>query len=305
MARVGFPLVVLVVACGEKVPADAPVPEVPTPSASAPPAGPTLEATLPGLLDAARAQTSARRAAAIVIDVASGDVVSALTRPAGVPDLLDEPVAPGAVMIALSAAIAAEEGRLRDDDPLECGDGARNYPNGVVFRDRGAFGRLSARAAVEVGSNVCASRMFDRVGGKKFSAWLAKLELVQGALPKLEGVVGANASIGQGFTARPRDIARAFAQLARGSSGAFTVASKWVFDSLASEPGGSADGAGRAGTSNLADGATYTSFVGAYPARAPRQVALVAVERPPGEVGGSRAVAQVFAAIADHKSPAR
>lgn len=304
------------------------------------------------------------RAAVVVLDPASGDILAMASRPNFDPTqgppaeggqwapLLNRAVAafpPGSTFKPLVAAYALAQGAIRPDERIFC---PGHYDLGDArFHDYvpGGHGWVDMRQALAVSCNIYFIRLgYERLGREGLLAAARAFGLGEptglnlwgeaaGALPAAQypGEV-AQLAFGQGLTATPLQMARAYAALLRGGelpplglvarvaapSGEVLVrpartparqavpapAATAVAGMLAAvtEPGGSGTGqaawvpgagsAGKSGSAQWGPGPAHAWFIGWVPLASPRYVIAVFVEE--GSLGG-RVAGPLFRAVAE------
>ncbi|HEY6460794.1 MAG TPA: penicillin-binding transpeptidase domain-containing protein, partial [Polyangiaceae bacterium] len=135
---------------------------------------------------------------------------------------------PGSTMKAITLAGALDDGAVKPDDRFYGEGGAWTY-QGKVLHDAHAWNEwLTLAQATAVSSNVVYAKVFDRLGGPRFSRWLRAFHFgeapgVAGAAagsvpPPFEehSVRGAVAAIGEGVLATPLQMAAAYGAIANG-----------------------------------------------------------------------------------------
>lgn len=267
----------------------------------------------------------------LVLDPANGHVLAASHR--GGTEATAElaavrPMFPGSTMKPLVIAAALEEGAITATETFDASPMPVSMKTPVIV-DASPNGMLDARGILTVSSNVGMVRVFDKLGGAKTAAWLAKLGFTQAPSTITDDTRGAAFAIGASMTATPLEVAGAYAMLANG--GTYHVptfgprkdqaprvlsqeTAKTVLDMLesvttsANGTGTAArvDGvrvAGKTGTAHLGkEGAWksedyYASFVGAAPLEKPRYVIFVGAETPRDGGTGGKVAAPVFSRI--------
>ncbi|MCR4442027.1 MAG: penicillin-binding transpeptidase domain-containing protein [Peptococcaceae bacterium] len=171
------------------------------------------------------------RGAVVVLDIASGDVLAAASRPnfdqnqvgnylKGRDELIDrtERVAfyPGSVFKMVTAAGVLEEGLLQPDEVFEC-TGTHDFADGTRIRCLGPHGRVDLKEAICKSCNTTFVGLGLRLGGAKLAEYASKLGFTVNINSQSPPALVGNASIGQqGVLVSPLQIANLYATIARG-----------------------------------------------------------------------------------------
>lgn len=138
------------------------------------------------LLEEAKTATRAKGAYAVVIDVATGEVLALANAPGFDPNerpksvdeearhnrVISWPYEPGSVFKIVTYAAAFEEGKVQPDEKINCGNGEIKLGPRVIH-DTHAYGVLPVADAFAKSSNVCAIRLAQRVGKEKFFDYIS------------------------------------------------------------------------------------------------------------------------------------
>jgi hypothetical protein len=283
---------------------------------------PRLQAIVKEEAERARSDWSAESVVAVVMDPRTGSVLASFGD-------VDRPVVPGSTMKPFAVAAALEAKAIQADGSFHCETSPRRYGKRTL-QDGTAVERVDLGGLLAMSSNVCTSRVYDKLGGARLLEALQRLHFGErpGALPAslADGSFeGALVATGVGVSASPLQLAAGYASLATGeyrspSSAGDRSAPERVMSEqtahtlrdLLAQVVYSATGTGRAaavpgvrvigktGTSELAhvaSDATYASFAGLAPAAAPELAVYVGITRPRGAATGGKAAAPVFARI--------
>ncbi len=170
------------------------------------------------------------RGAVVVLDVATGDVLAAASRPdfdqnqvskylSGVDEFIDrtQRVAfyPGSVFKMVVAAGVLEEGLIEPDELFNC-TGAYVFSDNTQIKCLHEHGKISFSEAISKSCNTTFVQLGLRLGNSKLKEYAAKLgfdiSISNASVPALVG----NASIGQeGVLVSPLQIANLYATIAR------------------------------------------------------------------------------------------
>ncbi|MBK8256326.1 MAG: hypothetical protein IPK82_27115 [Polyangiaceae bacterium] len=104
----------------------------------------------------------------IVLDPPSGEVLGLAE-----PDMASTPRVTGSTMKSLTVAAALDEGVVALDDSFFCDNGKRDY-GGKFLSDAFPAANLTVSEILMMSSNIGTARIFDKLGGQKFGAWLRK-----------------------------------------------------------------------------------------------------------------------------------
>ncbi|MEK7833443.1 MAG: penicillin-binding protein, partial [Acidobacteriota bacterium] len=170
------------------------------------------------LLNEAVKSHNAKGAHAVVMDAATGEILALVNAPSFNPNerpkgkeenrhnaAISWPYEPGSVFKIITYSAAFEEGKVRMDEKLNCGDGKISFGSRVIT-DTHAYGVQLTPDAFAKSSNVCAIKLAQRVGKEKFAEYIANF--------------GFGSKTGIELPAESRGIVR--------------PAQKWNFDSIGS-----------------------------------------------------------------------
>lgn len=137
------------------------------------------------LLTEAVKRHSAKGAYAVVMDVATGEVLALANAPGFNPNerpkssgedrhnrAISWPYEPGSIFKMITYAAAFEEGKVQLDEKLNCGNGEIRFGPRVIH-DTHAYGVQQTPDAFAKSSNVCAIRLAQRVGKEKFAEYIS------------------------------------------------------------------------------------------------------------------------------------
>jgi len=127
----------------------------------------------------------AKGAYAVVMDVASGEILALANAPGFNPNerpkskdedrhnrAISWPYEPGSIFKIITYAAAFEEGKVQIDEKLNCGNGEIRFGPRVI-RDTHAYGAQQTPDAFAKSSNVCAIRLAQRVGKERFAEYIS------------------------------------------------------------------------------------------------------------------------------------
>jgi len=170
------------------------------------------------------------RGAVVVLDVASGDVLAAASRPTfdqnqvgrhltGYDELIDrtERVAfyPGSVFKMVVAAGVLEEKLVRPEEVFYC-SGTYSFADGTKIKCLNEHGTVTFAEAISKSCNTTFVHLGQRLGGQKFAEYAAKLGFTVNVNSMSPPALVGNASIGQqGVLVSPMQIANLYATIAR------------------------------------------------------------------------------------------
>jgi cell division protein FtsI (penicillin-binding protein 3) len=185
------------------------------------------QAAAEDVLSSVATDWSAESAVVLVLDVASGEILADAGRRGGRPFDVARSLAitPGSTLKPITIAAALETGAIHATQLFDCGPAARLYGSSELH-DASPNSTLDAAHLLAVSSNIGTSRIFDALGGERFSAWLTRFHFAEA--PRLAGAAtgafpaqitggtlkGAEVAIGEGMTATPLQMAAAYAALA-------------------------------------------------------------------------------------------
>jgi cell division protein FtsI/penicillin-binding protein 2 len=137
------------------------------------------------LLTEAVKRHSAKGAYAVVMDVATGEVLALANAPGFNPNerpkssgedrhnrAISWPYEPGSIFKMITYAAAFEEGKVQLDEKLNCGNGEIRFGPRVIH-DTHAYGVQQTPDAFAKSSNVCAIKLAQRVGKEKFAEYIS------------------------------------------------------------------------------------------------------------------------------------
>jgi len=174
---------------------------------------------------------SIARGAVVVLDIATGDVLAAASRPGfdqnqvgnylkGRDELIDrtERVAfyPGSVFKMVTAAGVLEEGLVQPDEVFEC-TGTYDFADGTRISCLSPHGRLNLKEAIGKSCNTAFVKLGLRLGGARLAEYAASLGFTVNVNSQSPPALVGNASIGQqGVLVSPLQVANLYATIARG-----------------------------------------------------------------------------------------
>jgi cell division protein FtsI (penicillin-binding protein 3) len=190
----------------------------------------------------------AHAGAAIVLDPASGEVLALANYPTFNPNdpgdrvghdwknrsrnrILTDPYEPGSTFKGILAASALDRGVVRPGDSLFCENGVYRYANKVIH-DVHPHGWLTMADAIKFSSNVCATKIADRLGKERYYQYLRDFGFGERTGIELPGeepgilrnvstwarIDLATHSFGQGVSVTPIQLVTAFAAIANGGT---------------------------------------------------------------------------------------
>ncbi len=199
-----------------------------------------LQAIVENELDALVETWTPQSASIVVLHPHTGEVLAIASRPTFNPnrsiDTLEQTVnqavqrefEPGSTVKAVTVAAALEEGAIRPDETFFCEMGRWQYTDEHTIRDTKALGWLSVTEVLAVSSNICTTKIYERLGKRRLHQWIHRFGF--GQRPGIElpaaapgtvapweewsDIQAANISFGQGMSASPLQVAAAFAALA-------------------------------------------------------------------------------------------
>jgi cell division protein FtsI (penicillin-binding protein 3) len=197
-------------------------------------------------LAAGVAAAKARAGAAIVLDPTTGEVLALASHPTFNPNdptdrsghdwknrarnrILTEPYEPGSTYKGILAAAALDRGVVRPGDHLFCENGSYRYAKRVIHDVHG-HGWLTMAEAIQYSSNICATKIGDRLGKERYYQALRDFGFGQRTGIELPGeepgilrdantwarIDLATHSFGQGVSVTPLQLAAAFGAIANG-----------------------------------------------------------------------------------------
>jgi beta-lactamase regulating signal transducer with metallopeptidase domain len=273
------------------------------------PQDPQLQAVAERELDAAIARHRATGALAIVLDAASGTVLTLATR--GDADVRAARV-PGSTLKPFTFAAALEAGVATPVTQIDCEGGKRAY-GARTLGDASPRDLLDLGGILAVSSNVCTAKLAEPLGDRLADA-LRRYHVASLAHIDTHTIDGAAIACGEGALVSALDLAAGYTAFANrgvyrlGAASERVMSERTAADVLAMLERVVAEGTGRAaaihgvrvagktGTTLRGAGRYYASFVGIVPADAPRYVILVGVDHVAGD--GGKVAAPVFAKIA-------
>jgi cell division protein FtsI (penicillin-binding protein 3) len=267
----------------------------------------------------------------LVLDPANGHILAASHRggtEATAQLAAVRPMFPGSTIKPLVIAAALEEGVITTTEQFDASPMSASIRTPVII-DASPNGMLDARGILTVSSNVGMVRVFDKLGGAKTAAWLARLGFAKAPSTITDDNRGAAFAIGASMTATPLEVAGAYAMLANGGTyhaptfvpqkdqaprvlsenTAKTVLE--MLESVTTNERGTGKAArvegvrvgGKTGTAHLGKENNwsskdyYASFVGAAPLDKPRYVIFVGAETPRDGGTGGKVAAPAFSRI--------
>ena len=138
------------------------------------------------LLNEAVKTHGAKGAHAVVMDVATGEILALANAPTFDPNerpknkeenrhnaSISFPYEPGSVFKIVTYSAGFEEGKVQLDEKLNCGNGEIRF-GARIIRDTHAYGVQLTPDAFAKSSNVCAIKVAQRVGKEKFAEYISK-----------------------------------------------------------------------------------------------------------------------------------
>lgn len=139
------------------------------------------------LLNEAVVTHKAKGAYAVVLDVATGEVLALANAPGFNPNerpksgdekerhnqVVSWPYEPGSIFKIVTYSAAFEEGKVQFDEKINCGNGEIKIGPRVIH-DTHAYGVLPVADAFAKSSNVCAIRLAQRLGKEKFFDYVTR-----------------------------------------------------------------------------------------------------------------------------------
>ncbi|MFO0675915.1 MAG: penicillin-binding transpeptidase domain-containing protein [Polyangiaceae bacterium] len=267
---------------------------------------------------------------AVVLDVPSGRILALEGRRAGgtpgpAPD--GTALVTGSTLKTFTMAVGLEERAIDPAEKVDCR--TRAYPDGRVLRDPADRGIISFADGLAVSSNVCTSRVLDRVGVGALRESFGRMHLTDPPAPATtftdsDAYASAMYAGGEVLATTPLAVAAGYAAIVRGGEfvrptaiGTPPAPSERVLrrattDTLlellghvVESPVGTGGRArvpgirvvGKTGTAELDDRRTYASFVGAAWFGTRPVVVLVGMEVRGGDLTGGTGPAPAFARI--------
>ncbi|MFN0249769.1 MAG: penicillin-binding transpeptidase domain-containing protein [Kofleriaceae bacterium] len=267
----------------------------------------------------------------LVLDPANGHVLAASHRggtEATAQLAAVRPMFPGSTIKPLVIAAALEEGAITTTEQFDASPMSASIRTPAII-DASPNGTLDARGILTVSSNVGMVRVFDKLGGAKTAAWLARLGFAKAPSTITDDNRGAAFAIGASMTATPLEVAGAYGMLANGGTyhaptfvpqkdqaprvlseqTAKTVLE--MLESVTTSERGTGKAArvegvrvgGKTGTAHLgkdngwSSTDYYASFVGTAPLDQPRYVVFVGAETPRDGSTGGKVAAPAFSRI--------
>jgi cell division protein FtsI (penicillin-binding protein 3) len=190
----------------------------------------------------------ARAGAAIVIAPDTGEILALANYPAFNPNdpgdrhgpewknrsrnrILTDPYEPGSTYKGILAAAALDRGVVHPGDMLFCENGNYRYANKVIHDVHG-HGWLTMAEAIQYSSNICATKIADRLGKERYYQYLRDFGFGERSGVELPGeepgilrnvstwarIDLATHSFGQGVSVTPLQLANAFGAIANGGT---------------------------------------------------------------------------------------
>ncbi len=197
-------------------------------------------------LAAGVAAAKARAGAAIVMDPASGEILALANHPTFNPNdpgdrttrawkersrnrVLTDPYEPGSTYKGILAAAALDRGVVHPNDRIFCENGSYPYANRVIH-DVHPRGWLTMAEAIQFSSNICATKIGERLGKERYFQYLRDFGFGQRTGIELPGeepgllrnvstwarIDLATHSFGQGVSVTPVQLVAAFGAIANG-----------------------------------------------------------------------------------------
>lgn len=190
----------------------------------------------------------ARAGAAIVMAPDTGEILALANYPAFNPNdpgdrhgpewknrqrnrILTDPYEPGSTYKGILAAAALDRGVVHPGDMMFCENGSYRYANKVIHDVHG-HGWLTMAEAIQYSSNICATKIADRLGKERYYQYLRDFGFGARAGVELPGeepgilrnvstwarIDLATHSFGQGVSVTPLQLATAFGAIANGGT---------------------------------------------------------------------------------------
>jgi cell division protein FtsI (penicillin-binding protein 3) len=190
----------------------------------------------------------ARAGAAVVMDPHTGEVLALANYPTFNPNdpgdrtarswkersrnrVLTEPYEPGSTYKGILAAAALDRGVVHTGDSLFCENGSYHYANKIIH-DVHPHGWLTMAEAIQFSSNICATKIADRLGKERYYQYLrgfgfgdrTGVDLPGESPGRLRNVSTwaridlATHSFGQGVSVTPLQLVAAFGAIANGGT---------------------------------------------------------------------------------------
>ncbi len=191
---------------------------------------------------------TARAGAAIVMDPTTGEILALANYPSFNPNdpddrmgpawkhrsrnrILTDPYEPGSTYKGILAAAALDRGIVRPGDAMFCENGSYRYANKIIHDVHG-HGWLTMAEAIQYSSNICATKIADRLGKERYYQYLRDFGFGQRTGVELPGeepgllrnvatwarIDLATHSFGQGVSVTPLQLAVAFGAIANGGT---------------------------------------------------------------------------------------
>lgn len=132
-----------------------------------------------------RREWFARGASVVVLEPKTGQVLGL-----GNPALSARNHVAASTFKPLVIAAALETGAVQPDDRFDCEQGQRKFPDGLVLRDAHAAGESDISEILAQSSNVCVSKIFDKLGGPRLVEWFGRFHLNDAMLDAPPGSLG-------------------------------------------------------------------------------------------------------------------
>ena len=199
-------------------------------------------------LAAGVAEARARAGAAIVMDPTTGAILALANVPSFNPNdpddrqgpdwknrsrnrILTDPYEPGSTYKGILAAAALDRGVVHPTDQMFCENGNYVYANKVIHDVHG-HGWLSMAEAIQYSSNICATKIGDRLGKERYYQYLRDFGFGERTGIELPGeepgilrnvstwarIDLATHSFGQGVSVTPLQLVTAFGAIANGGT---------------------------------------------------------------------------------------
>jgi cell division protein FtsI (penicillin-binding protein 3) len=199
-------------------------------------------------LAAGVAEARARAGAAIVMDPMTGEILALANQPSFNPNdpddrqgpewknrsrnrILTDPYEPGSTYKGILAAAALDRGVVHPTDQMFCENGNYVYANKVIHDVHG-HGWLSMAEAIQYSSNICATKIGDRLGKERYYQYLRDFGFGERTGIELPGeepgilrnvstwarIDLATHSFGQGVSVTPLQLVAAFGAIANGGT---------------------------------------------------------------------------------------
>lgn len=176
----------------------------------------------------------------IVLDPHNGEILALANRPTYDPNhpvgdarqttnlAVQAAYEPGSTLKAITVAAALETGAVRENETFYCEKGRWQYTPRNVIHDAHAAEWLTVSEVLAASSNICTTKIADRLGKQTLSKWVKKFHFGERPGVQLPGATAgllappekwsdiqmANISFGQGMSASPLQVTAAFAAIA-------------------------------------------------------------------------------------------